>query len=197
MDYGTDNQVTDFETYLNQFSKGYLKTRPAGAWKKYRNAEFRKQEMNRFKREEIDNLKNNLHNLESTLQKTETRQERKELEREIKQKQSDIDQYEKVYENLKNMDEVLVVMIKSDVQEHKKNDTREQVYFESKKNREIRLPIENFIQKHGAKENNYKEGVDTLLKIKEYIQYDTLLQTHTREEVNALERDIMKFINKH
>jgi len=170
MDFWTDNQVTDYESYLNQFNKGYLKTRKPGDRKKYRNAEFRKQEMNRFKEEEIDTLIDKLEELEKDyLPAATTDVEKKEIELEIEKMKSDIDQYTHVYEELKKMDEVLVVMIKPDIQGNKKEDTREQVYFESKANREKRLPVEKFIQKYGKKEDNYKQWVEY------YIEYKNLL----------------------
>jgi hypothetical protein len=41
---------------------------------------------------------------------------------------------------------------------------------ETAKNREIRLPMERFIQKHGKKANGYREGVDLWLDLQKIIK---------------------------
>jgi hypothetical protein len=160
VDYWTDNQITDFETYLNQFKKWYLRTRKPGAWKKYKNENFRKQEMNQFKEDEIQLLKNKRNWLIHQLSTVTEDVPKRSLELEIEKITWDISQYENILKKLKEIDEILVVMIKQDIQWNKKEDTREQVLFESKKNRDIRIPIEEFIQKNGDKKDNYKKWVE-------------------------------------
>jgi hypothetical protein len=133
VDYWTDNQITDFETYLNQFKKWYLRTQKTGAWKKYRNKKFRKQEMNQFKEDEIQLLKNKRNWLIHQLSTITEDVPKRSLELEIEKITWDISQYENILQELKEIDEILVVMIKKDIQWNKKEDMREQVLFESKK----------------------------------------------------------------
>ena len=185
IDYGTDNQYTDRETYMNQFSKGYLKTRHPFAHKKYKNWDYvdtRQQELNK---EEHKRLKDTLEKAKKTgnsilLQEAET----------------NINQFEKMMEQINKEREVRVVMIRPDLPLDKKESTEFQVKTETDSTREKRLPIEQFIQKHGKEVDNYKSGVELWLALQDTIKSLTLVgEEHDEKKQNKIRKDIQHLLN--
>jgi hypothetical protein len=57
MDYATDNQISDWETYINQYKKDPIKDIKPYEFKKYRNKENRFEAIRNHMQTDIDEMK--------------------------------------------------------------------------------------------------------------------------------------------
>lgn len=181
VDYWTDNQATDLETYMNQYNPDYLPNRQKNDHRKYYNKNFLQWEYKRMREEKFIWMQEQLKKLENKWDNLSFEEQDK-----IKELRSDIQQYEKILDNLENDEEIRTVLVEPDVLPSKMNNnlTSEtaQVWTESKTNMEKRIQLEKNLYNDTVKK---LEGI--INKINNF--------TWTKEEKDFLEWEIQAYKN--
>lgn len=184
VDYGTDNQATDLETYINQFNPEYLKNR-----KRYNQIQhffpwFIQKQFKEIRKQQIKKITEDIKKLEQKKQEG-TKINFKEEDTLIKLKK-DLKQLKKITNHLENDKENHVILIEPDVLPSKKHknspdyDPNAQVWTESNKNKTKRIKLEKNMR------NNIRKK---LKKKKEELQKTKDKQTREqiKQEINAYE----------
>lgn len=162
IDYWTDNQATDLETYINQFNPEYLPNRKKNDHRKYYNKEFLKNEYKSSRENELDEIKKQLSLLESKWDDLSFEDKDK-----IRILKDNIKQFNRVLNHLEDDSEIRTVLIEPDVLPSKLDKTNKdynekaQVWTESITNFEKRRDLEknlysNILKKLKEKQNTLK-----------------------------------------
>lgn len=185
VDYGTDNQATDLETYMNQFDPDYLPNRNPFDHEKYYNQEFLQSEYKRLRERELTEINEELELLKNKDNLTFEEQDR------LKKLESDRQQFERMLSHLENDGESRVVLIEPDVlpskadKSHKDYDPKAQVWTESITNLKKRTELEKNLYKNTQAKllrkqkelENFSGNLEDMKLIEKWIQdYKILLK---------------------
>lgn len=176
MDYATDNQISDWETYMNQYKKDPIKDIKPYEFKKYKNKENRFDAVKNHLQTDIIDLKNEIEELKKKkadiesgkiqVDKSDTKFTKEEWIANIKylleQKEDNLISMEDLQS--KHYDTAdwhqFITFGEEDGYLYKETPEKRQTNFQSDESLRKQLPIDMFITHYGNKKDNYKAWVE-------------------------------------
>lgn len=181
MDYATDNQVSDWETYLNQYKDDPMGVIKPYEFKKYKNKENRFDAIKQHMQTDIDEAKKDVESLKQKIADvisgkltietnnayTFTKQERlANLNYLVQQKEKDLQAMEKLQANHESTQDwhQFITFGEQDGYTYQETPEKRQTNFQSEESLRKHVAIDMFITHYGDKKDNYQQGVDMYIK---------------------------------
>ena len=203
MDYATDNQISDWETYLNQYKDDPISAIKPYEFKKYKNKENRFDAIKKHMQTDIDETKKDIESLKQKIADivsgkvkletknayTFTKQERlANLNYLVQQKEKDIQTMEKLQANHENTQDwyQFITFGEQDGYKYQETPEKRQTNFQSEESLRKNIAIDMFITHYGDKKDNYQEGVEM------YIKYQKEVVPIVEEYVRTKDKQTLK-----
>ena len=215
MDYATDNQVSDWETYLNQYKNDPMSDIKPYEFKRYKNKENRFDAIKKHMQTDIDEAKQDIEILKQKMTdivsgklilKTNneyifTRQERlANLSYLLQQKEKDLQTMEKLQANHENTQDwhQFITFGEQDGYKYQETPEKRQTNFQSDESLKKHVAIDMFITHYWDKKDNYKKWVEMYFIHKDKLDnvIEKYLKNKDKKELKSEMKKIFKEIDK-
>lgn len=203
MDYATDNQISDRETYINQYKEDPIKDVKPYAFKKYKVKEHRFDAIREHMQTDIDDLKKDIEDLKQKIadvkegkitldaqtDKSFTKEERlTNLTYLLEKKEKDMSVMEKLQREHYDAEDrhQFITFGEQDGYIYQDTPEKRQTNFQSEKSFRKHVAIDMFITHYGDKKDNYKQWVEV------YTKYRDKVMDIANEYVNTKSKSMLK-----
>jgi len=215
MDYATDNQISDWETYINQYKKDPIKDIKPYEFKKYRNKENRFEAIRNHMQTDIDEMKWYIEELKTKIMdiksdkitldaendKAFTKKERlQNLEYILEAKAEELKAMEKLQSEHDNTEDwhQVITYGEQDAYLYQETPEKRQTNFQSEESFRKQVVVDMFITHYWDRKDNYKKWVEVYLEHKDKLDdiVDNYLKHKNKRELKKEMNKVFKQIEK-